>query len=83
MTRPSRMEIEVRHLLETRPAPIPTDLPLRAAALGDRLLRRHRAVRRWAWGLLIALVLALAVWAAVMEPWEVPPVRTTPPVDAW
>ncbi|MCM2389264.1 hypothetical protein [Streptomyces albipurpureus] len=83
MTRPSRMEIEVRRMLETRPAPIPAGLSLRAAARGARLLRRRRVVRGSGWLLLVALVLVFTVWMAVAQPWDMPPAKTTPPVDDW
>ena len=78
-----RKEDEVRRMLETRHPQVPADLAARAAAQGTRLLRRHRAVRRAAWLLLIAAAIAFAVWAVLAEPWVAPPTNTTPPLEGW
>ncbi|MDQ0941134.1 hypothetical protein [Streptomyces sp. V1I1] len=83
MSRQDRKEDEVRRMLETRHPAVPADLAARAAEHGTRLLRRHRAVRRAAWLLLMAAAIAFAVWAATTEPWMTPPTRTTPPLEGW
>ncbi|MGW6457590.1 hypothetical protein ACWF94_17020 [Streptomyces sp. NPDC055078] len=84
MSRPSRKkEDEVRRLLAARHTPVPADLAARAVARGARVLRRHRAVRRVAWALLLAAAIAFAVWAAAVEPWGVRPADTTPPLEGW
>ncbi|TXS56626.1 hypothetical protein [Streptomyces sp. t39] len=83
MSGTERKESEVRRMMQG-PAPVvPTDLGLRAAARGGRLLRRHRALRRTGLVLLLAALLALAAWALVTEPWLVPPSPTTPPVTGF
>ncbi|QNP64968.1 hypothetical protein [Streptomyces genisteinicus] len=80
MSGTDRKESEVRRMMQV-PAPVvPADLGARAAARGGRLLRRHRALRRACWGLLLAVLLALAVWALLTEPWPAPPAPTSPPV---
>jgi hypothetical protein len=83
MSRPDRKEDEVRRMLETRHPMVPADLAARAAEHGTRLLRRHRVLRRAWWLLLVAAVIAFAVWAAVAEPWVAPPRETTPPLEGW
>lgn len=83
MSGPDRKEDEVRRMLETRHPPVPADLAERAAEHGTRLLRRHRALRRAAWLLLVAAVIAFAIWAAAAEPWVTPPTKTTPPLEGW
>lgn len=76
-------EDEVRRMLESPPHPqVPADLAARAAARGNRLLHRGRAVRRALWALLVAGLLVFLVWASVAEPWHVPP-ETTPPLEGW
>ncbi|MBM9619696.1 hypothetical protein [Streptomyces zhihengii] len=80
MSGTERKESEVRRMMQT-PAPgVPADLGVRAAARGGRLLRRHRALRRTGWALLVAALLALTLWALVTEPWLAPPSPTSPPV---
>lgn len=83
MSRADRKEDEVRRMLDTRYPPVPADLASRAADRGNRLLRRHRAVRRAGWLLLAAAVIAFAVWASVTEPWVSPPTDVTPPLEGW
>ncbi|QKW52023.1 hypothetical protein [Streptomyces buecherae] len=79
-----RKEDEVRQLLEARPRPaLPWDLADRAAARGQRALRRRRAVRLATWVVLLAALFAVTVWAALTEPWAPPPRSTTPPLDGW
>jgi hypothetical protein len=55
----------------------------RAAEHGDRLLRRHRAIRRAAWLRLVGVAIAFAVWAATAEPWVVPATEATPTLEGW
>lgn len=62
---------------------LPADLAERAVERGTRLLHRDRAVRRALWTLLAAAVVAFVVWASVVQPWEVPPAGTTPPLEGW
>lgn len=50
---------------------------------GTRLLRRHRALRRALWLLLVAAAIAFALWATVAQPWVVAPSDTTPPLEGW
>ncbi|AVZ74989.1 hypothetical protein SLUN_25190 [Streptomyces lunaelactis] len=83
MNRPDRKEDEVRRMLETRHPPVPADLAARATEHGSRLLRRHRALRRAAWTLLVVAAIAFAVWASMAEPWLTPPSETTPPLEGW
>ncbi|MFI1398464.1 hypothetical protein [Streptomyces sp. NPDC020681] len=83
MNHQGRKEDEVRRLLEAGHPPVPADLAARAAEQGGRLLRRHRTVRRTLWLLVLVAALAFAVWAAVAEPWAVPPSDTTPPFEGW
>lgn len=83
MSHADRKEDEVRRMLETRPPLVPPDLATRAAEHGTRLLRRHQALRRAAWLLLVAAAIAFAVWASLAEPWVTPPSDTTPPLEGW
>ncbi|MET7618240.1 hypothetical protein [Streptomyces sp. NPDC005408] len=83
MSSRERKEAEVRRMLETRHPPVPADLAARATEHGTRLLRRHRALRRALWLLLVAAVIAFAVWAAVAQPWATSPADTTPPLEGW
>ncbi|MFE7774049.1 hypothetical protein ACFU5O_09125 [Streptomyces sp. NPDC057445] len=76
-------EEEVRRMLDVPPAPVPADLLVRATGLGTRLLRRRRTLRRAGWFVLVAVAIAFAVWAAVVEPWTVPPAETTPEIEGW
>lgn len=79
-----RKEEEVRQLLEDQPQPlVPWDLAERAAARGRRALRRRRAARLTVWAVLLAALFAFTTWAAVTEPWSVPPRSTTPPLEGW
>ncbi|MCQ6556781.1 hypothetical protein NPS70_26870 [Streptomyces sp. C10-9-1] len=81
MSGSERKEAEVRRMMETPHPVVPGGLGAQAAARGDRLLRRHRALRRALWLLLSAALLALAVWALATEPWLLPPSDTVPPVE--
>ncbi|MFF0446879.1 hypothetical protein ACFYT4_10765 [Streptomyces sp. NPDC004609] len=76
----TRKQADVRRMLGTPHLPVPADLAARAREQGTRLLRRRRALRATAWTLLLAAVIAFTAWAAVAEPWEGQPTRTTPPV---
>ncbi|MEV0494268.1 hypothetical protein [Streptomyces atratus] len=70
--------LEVPHPL------VPADLAERAAEQGGRVLRRRRAVRALVLFVLCVAVVAFAVWVIVVQPWQVPPAATTPPLDgAW
>ncbi|MGW2562491.1 hypothetical protein ACWCXB_25210 [Streptomyces sp. NPDC001514] len=70
-------------MLDVPPAPVPADLVARATDHGTRLLRRRRVLHRAGWFLLLAAVVAFAVWATVVEPWTVPPAATTPEIEGW
>lgn len=83
MNGPERKEDEVRLMMDTAHPVVPADLGPRAAAQGARLLRRHRILRRTWLLLLVAAVIACVVWAAVTEPWTLPPSETTPPLEGW
>ncbi|MCP9206083.1 hypothetical protein [Streptomyces cucumeris] len=78
-----RKEDEVRRLMEGPHPLLPPDLADRAAGRGQRILRRRRAVRAVGWVLLFAAVVAFGVWAAIVEPWTLPPTDTTPPLEGW
>lgn len=79
MRLPDRKETEVRRLLESvPPAPVPTDLAVRAMARGLRIANRRRVAALLLWGF-FAVALAVAVWAATAEPWAGEPARMTPP----
>ncbi|MER7787504.1 hypothetical protein [Streptomyces sp. NPDC097640] len=83
MSFPDRKEDEVRRMLDGPYPAVPPDLPGRAATRGRRMLRRLRAVRAAGWVLLISAVIAFAVWAAIVQPWTIPPTDTSPPVEGW
>ncbi|WEV25758.1 hypothetical protein OYE22_11500 [Streptomyces sp. 71268] len=71
-------------MLETQPRPaVPWDLADRAAARGRRALRRRRVAYLVTWGVLLAVLFAVTVWAALTEPWSPPPPSTTPPLGGW
>ncbi|WKK26191.1 hypothetical protein QZH56_11690 [Streptomyces olivoreticuli] len=78
-----RKEDEIRRMLESSHPALPPDLALRAAERGRRLLRRRRAVRVAAWGLLVVALAVFCVWAATARPWAVPPVDVAPPLRDW
>ncbi|MVO83461.1 hypothetical protein GPA10_01485 [Streptomyces sp. p1417] len=84
MSQQERREAAVRRLLDAGgPAPVPHDLHTDAVRRGAVLLRRRTVLRRLGWLLLLAAVLAFAVWAADAQPWTEPPSRTTPPLTRW
>lgn len=76
-------EDDVRRMMDTVHPAVPADLGPRAVAIGARLLRRSRIIRRVWLLLLLAAVIACSVWVAVAEPWAVPPTDTTPPLEGW
>ncbi|MER7759090.1 hypothetical protein [Streptomyces sp. NPDC097619] len=77
----ARHESEVRALLDGPHPPVPPDLAALAAGRGHHLLRRRRALRRTAWFLLAVAVTAFTVWAALTEPWVLPPSTYAPPFE--
>ncbi|MFJ7270154.1 hypothetical protein ACIQV3_26560 [Streptomyces sp. NPDC099050] len=79
MSRPDPPEAQVRRLLEGPYPAVPPDLAAGAAARGDRLLRRRRAVRRTGWALLWAAVAAFVVWASLTGAWSTPSSEVSPP----
>ncbi|MCB5170449.1 hypothetical protein LG634_37370 [Streptomyces bambusae] len=81
MSTGSHREDELRRLLDRRHTAVPPGLADRAATRGLRLLRRRRALHGAGWLLLIAAVAAFTVWAAVVQPWSVPPSTVAPPFE--
>ncbi|GHG79473.1 hypothetical protein [Streptomyces griseocarneus] len=79
MSGQDRRETRLRHLLDGPRAQVPTDLAVRAAERGRRLLRRRRALRAAGWALLLAAAVAFGVWAATAEPWSARPAWQAPP----
>ncbi|MFJ5719097.1 hypothetical protein [Streptomyces sp. NPDC093149] len=82
MSRGGNRENEVRRMLDGPHPQVPTDLARRAAERGARLLRRRRLARRLALLVAFAAVVAFTVWAVRVQPWQVPPTKTTP-LDGW
>ncbi|MFD0023836.1 hypothetical protein [Streptomyces sp. NPDC058382] len=76
----SRKEDEVRRLLDGPHPQVPADLAERAMDRGGLLLRRRRVLRLLGLLALIAATAAFTVWAVAVEPWQVPPAETTPPL---
>lgn len=70
-------------MLDGAHPPVPADLAERAVERGGRLLRRQRALRLLGLVALIAAVAAFTVWAVLVQPWQVPPAETTPPLGGW
>ncbi|MGW0538048.1 hypothetical protein [Streptomyces sp. NPDC003032] len=83
MSQYERKEIAVRRLLEGAQQPVPPELFGEAVRRGGRLMRRRQVVRRILWLVLVAAVVAFAVWASVAEPWVERPADTTPPLTRW
>ncbi|MEN8653611.1 hypothetical protein ABCR94_24135 [Streptomyces sp. 21So2-11] len=83
MSRADRKENEVRRMLDGAHPPVPADLGARAAERGERLLRRNVVARRVMWVLLMAVIVAFAVWVSVEQPWVTPPSDTAPPLEGW
>lgn len=80
---PDRKEAQVRQLLEGPYPAVPAGLAAGAAERGDRLLRRRRVLRRFGWAVLFAAAVAFTVWAALTQPWAVPPADISPPLEGW
>ncbi|WJV46537.1 hypothetical protein [Streptomyces flavofungini] len=84
MSQQERREAVVRGMLDAEgPLPVPPDLHADAVRRGARMLRRRTVVRRLMWLLLLAAVVAFAVWAAEAQPWVEPPSSRTPPLTSW
>ncbi|MFF0723342.1 hypothetical protein [Streptomyces sp. NPDC004134] len=79
----ARKEQAVRDLLDGPHPAVPPQLADLAAARGRRLLRRRTLLRTGVWLLLVAALVALAVWAAVSGAWVDHPAQTTPDFDGW
>ncbi|MEV6163239.1 hypothetical protein AB0L71_15155 [Streptomyces sp. NPDC052052] len=62
---------------------VPADLARQAARRGGRLLRRRRRARRLLLLLACVAMVAFTVWAVRVQPWQLPPAETTPPLDGW
>ncbi|WP_405750553.1 hypothetical protein OHA19_15285 [Streptomyces sp. NBC_00012] len=82
MSRSGDREDEVRRMLDGSHPQVPADLAQRASQRGGRLLRRRLFARRLMLLLACAAVVAFAVWAMVVHPWQVPPAETTP-LEGW
>ncbi|WP_412076999.1 hypothetical protein ACLF6K_18210 [Streptomyces xanthophaeus] len=83
MSPSDRKEAQVRRLMEGPQPVVPADLAAGAAARGDRLLRRRRALRRMGWAVLFAAAVAFAVWASLTQPWVTPSSGISPPLEGW
>ncbi|MFF1924551.1 hypothetical protein ACFVW8_28775 [Streptomyces sp. NPDC058221] len=80
MSGTGRKEDEVRRMLEGPHPQVPADLAERAVQQGGRLLRRQRVLRLLGLLALVAAAVAFTVWAVTVQPWQVPPAETTPPL---
>ncbi|MEV6108785.1 hypothetical protein AB0M28_29400 [Streptomyces sp. NPDC051940] len=83
MSSVDRKEAEVRRLLDTGYPLVPPSLADRSARRGRRLLRRRRITRYTFWFLSLAVLVALAVWAATSDGWVEPTNPTTPDFTDW
>ncbi|WP_405712075.1 hypothetical protein OG264_24290 [Streptomyces xanthophaeus] len=83
MSSANRKEAQVRQLMEGPLPVVPADLAAGAAARGDRLLRRRRALRRLGWAVLFAAAVAFTVWVALTQPWVTPSSSISPPLEGW
>ncbi|KND31981.1 hypothetical protein [Streptomyces acidiscabies] len=83
MSRRSNREVIVRQMMAGPVLVVPAEVVAEAVRRGGRLLWWRRLARRVMWTVLVAGVVAFAVWAAVAQPWVEPPSETTPPVVGW
>ncbi|MEU6486372.1 hypothetical protein [Streptomyces sp. NPDC046887] len=63
--------------------PVPDGLLPLVVRRGARARRRARLLRLAGWLLLAAALAAFAIWAAVVQPWQIPPYETAPPLTGW
>ncbi|MFJ6746963.1 MULTISPECIES: hypothetical protein [unclassified Streptomyces] len=83
MSLPDRKETEVRRMLAGPHPLVPPDLAARSLSRGNRLLAHRRLLRRVGWVVALVALAALLSWAAVAQPWLLPPAHTTPPPEGW